>query len=222
MMSSPVAVGPHVKSARPGVLMLTRRSPTATRPARGRTPFLAERRRARDGHAERPRRRRHLARGLVAADDPPDVPEARRRETAETASEGPPLLGDQCLGGGGKSSAPPRAKASTSSPPGLPSTSGALATAPGGAGDAKAHAPADREAIVRIMQTTNMTQEGYVITGKGSTTCVDPAWAAQQLTVPRGGQLCVKLGGTAAVSIGQGQPRLRTTRCADRWASRIS
>ena len=34
-MSSPVAVGPHVKSARPGVLMLTRRSPTATRPARG-------------------------------------------------------------------------------------------------------------------------------------------------------------------------------------------
>ena len=34
-MSGPVAVGPHVKSARPGVLMLTRRSPTATRPARG-------------------------------------------------------------------------------------------------------------------------------------------------------------------------------------------
>ena len=40
-MSSPVAVGPHVKSARPGVLMLTRRSPTATSPASGdpdRTP----------------------------------------------------------------------------------------------------------------------------------------------------------------------------------------
>ena len=34
-MSSPVAVGPHVKSARPGVLMLTRRSPTATSPASG-------------------------------------------------------------------------------------------------------------------------------------------------------------------------------------------
>ena len=34
-MSGPVAVGPHVKSARPGVLMLTRRSPTATSPASG-------------------------------------------------------------------------------------------------------------------------------------------------------------------------------------------
>ena len=33
--SSPVAVGPHVKSARPGVLMLTRRSPTAIPPASG-------------------------------------------------------------------------------------------------------------------------------------------------------------------------------------------
>ena len=56
-------------------------------------PDLAERRRARDGHAERPRRRRHLERGLVAADDGPDVLEARRREARDHERQGPPLLG---------------------------------------------------------------------------------------------------------------------------------
>ena len=60
-MSSPVAVGPHVKSARPGVLMLTRRSPTATPPQRRPRPDLghAVRRAARDEHAERAGRRLH-------------------------------------------------------------------------------------------------------------------------------------------------------------------
>ena len=62
-------------------------------PAREGAGRRARNRVARDGHAERPRRRRHLERGLVAADDGPDVLEARRREARDCARQGLPLLG---------------------------------------------------------------------------------------------------------------------------------
>ena len=73
-------------------------------------PDLAERATARDGHAERPRRRRHLERGLVAADDVPDVLEARRREARDCARQGPPLLGGPAFRGRRRQSVGPAAR----------------------------------------------------------------------------------------------------------------
>ena len=118
-------------------------------------------------------------------------------------------------GGGGKSSAPARAGISTSPPgclsPQLPAAQAMQQPTP----------PQIARAIMRIRKTQVMIQEGdsmCVIACKGSTepTGVDPAWAAQQIavrTTTSWRQLCVKLGGTAR-GRSEGQPRLRTTRCA--------